>query len=457
MKVFGAGLFGLLAREVPWGWAIWWLLLPNIMFVAMWPIGGPSMSAAIIVSGIVAIGAVQINSALARIVCLILIFVMQACVYVTKSFNINFVNIFSFSEYVPELNPIQSREYIFAALIFLALLAASSFFATRVRPFTSRTEVLRSVALVALLANADYFVTYRTQGSYNATAPIDAPVDSAIRQNNIAAKSVTADNLVVVIVESWGVPSHPHDISLDAIIWNTDGLTSRYDVRRGSNIYYGSTTNAELREMCGVWADHLNAKFKGLECLPQALADQGFRTMAYHGFDGKFFNRANWYSQIGFDQQKFASDLRFEGLRECGGVFPGICDIDIPRIIARDLRSSPSKRNLIYWLTLNAHLPVSPDVVYGTDRCTLGEPSWRAKYPMLCRSYMVHEAVAKAIFKEISDPSFPEADVLIVGDHMPPFFPRNIRNRFDPTRVPFIYLRNKAAINRIAERAHNRT
>ena len=62
---------------------------------------------------------------------------------------------------------------------------------------------------------------------------------------------------------------------------------------------------------------------------------------------------------------------------------------------------------------------------------------------MLCRSYQVQKVLADAITSEIMRTNFPDADILIVGDHMPPFFPRSIRARFDTGRVPYIFLQRR--------------
>ena len=49
----------------------------------------------------------------------------------------------------------------------------------------------------------------------------------------------------------------------------------------------------------------------------------------------------------------------------------------------------------------------------------------------------------------MTDPAAPhdnaetDADILIVGDHMPPFFQRKARERFDGDKVPWVFLRAK--------------
>ena len=62
---------------------------------------------------------------------------------------------------------------------------------------------------------------------------------------------------------------------------------------------------------------------------------------------------------------------------------------------------------------------------------------------MLCRLYEIEQQVSDALTAEIVSGGLADADILIVGDHNPPFFQRTIRTRFDMGRVPWIYLKAK--------------
>jgi hypothetical protein len=57
--------------------------------------------------------------------------------------------------------------------------------------------------------------------------------------------------------------------------------------------------------------------------------------------------------------------------------------------------------------------------------------------------FLLHHQLADAIDRMVMDPALPPADVLIVGDHMPPFATRDQRTRFRPKEVPWIYLHRK--------------
>ncbi|MEL7188807.1 MAG: hypothetical protein AAGK17_04580 [Pseudomonadota bacterium] len=432
-------------RDIPWKWALWWLVLPNLAFILMWPVGGPMMADSMLFCGIIALAVMPVKQAFVRRIALVFIYALQLTIYITKSFNIDFWNITLVREYLVDLSITKSPEYIVAGLVIAATVILSLRFGARMRNFANRNEVIGAIGLVAILINADTFATEGTRGSYKASAPAGTPVESAIIQTGISPDSVAADNLVIIMVESWGVPTDPHDKALDDKIWAADALEDRFTISRGKSLYFGSTTNGEMRELCGIWGDHLSTDFDKADCLPKQFRDAGFSTKAYHTFGRTFFGRFEWYPKLGFEEVSFESDLKKRGARHCDGVFAGACDADIPKMIAADLRNSETTRNLVYWLTLNAHLPVAHEDAMGTGECGLGDAEWREDFPMLCRSYMVHKIVADAIYDELSDPAFPEADVLIIGDHMPPFFQRSIRTRFDAAHVPWIYLENKAA------------
>ena len=441
-----------LLRQFPLKWALCWVLLPNLAVMAMWAIGGPAMSAAIMACGLLAILVSHSRGKLLRAATMVLIFFVMIIEYTSLTFNLGFNNLLGSVVFLKEMDPTVAPEYFVGGSLLLVTLLLAVYFAPRTAQLVSREQKLMALAAVSLMATMDTVATAGTRGSYKASAPAGTKIDSAIIQNHIAPATVSARNLVVIIVEAWGVPNNAEDKAVFAQAWNPARWAERYDVRQGVSAYYGSTTNAELREWCGVWADHFSFDFDKAHCLPEKFRQAGFRTVAMHSFDGAFFDRTEWYPKLGFEKREFSYDLNKAGARPCGGVYPGVCDRDVPRLIGDYLRGSPEKRNLVYWLPVNGHLPVVPDQRLGTDNCNLGTAEWRRDFGLLCRNYQIHAQIADAVTAEIMKPDFPEADILIVGDHMPPFFTRAIRTRFDSAHVPWVYLRSKQALERARAR-----
>lgn len=437
-----------IARNFPWRWGLWWLVLPNLTFIAMWPVGGPGMVLPMAIGGVIALLLSGWSHHPARTMLAVALFVFSLMFYTTMSFNLEPTELLNSIEFAGELDPIQSPEYLIGGLLLAASLVALVVLGPRIPPLKTRDHKILAVVLVLLLVNADVFATATTLGSYKMRAPVGTPVDSAIIQNHITPSTVKARNLLVIVVESWGVSSDPFDRALQDHLWSPGRWSERYEVMRGKSRYYGSTTSAELRELCAVWSGFKSYDFDNADCLPQKFRAAGFQVEALHSFNGMFFDRAAWYPKIGFERALFAKELLVMGADDCSNsVFPGACDNDIPRLIGQRLREAPGKRKFLYWLTLNGHIPVPSDRELGTDDCRLGAAEWRDKYPMLCRSFELQRQLADSITAEIMKPDFPDTDILIVGDHMPPFFKRDIRMRFDHAHVPWIMLRSRQRAN----------
>ncbi len=62
---------------------------------------------------------------------------------------------------------------------------------------------------------------------------------------------------------------------------------------------------------------------------------------------------------------------------------------------------------------------------------------------MICRLFSLWSQVNDGLADVLADPTLPATDVLLVGDHPPPFFDRSQRNQFDPERVPWVLLKRK--------------
>jgi phosphoglycerol transferase MdoB-like AlkP superfamily enzyme len=131
-----------------------------------------------------------------------------------------------------------------------------------------------------------------------ASPPAYLPTQSAADMGLIAmdldnldkAKTpLQAPNLVVVVVESWGLGT---DLSVrNSLVqpYAAPGLLARYQVVEGTVPFHGSTVAGEARELCSkdmgfgiVTAG--SQKLKG--CLPFRLATHGYRSLAVHGMYG---------------------------------------------------------------------------------------------------------------------------------------------------------------------------
>jgi hypothetical protein len=431
-----------LFRHFPWRWALYWLVAPNLVLMAMWPFGGPPMTKPLLIAGCLGLIFSQTPWLWLRRSCGVALTVAMTVFYIARNFNIDPSQIAFAPTYFREAEPLRSGTFLLgAALVTVSLLIVWTQ-VPRVQRFSIPMNWLMGFLAVMGVMRFDAFATAATRGSYDAIA---APVAlaSAVENSGHGRPLANGHNLVVVLVEALGEPTSAVTRRLFEADWNRPEWRTRYTVSRGGVPYYGSTTNAEMRELCGVWSLNQVADFGQTECLPERFARAGYETTAMHAFTGSFFGRSEWWKEAGFQHTMFRESLIRNGARVCGGVFPGACDQDVPAQIGSRLKAA-KKPQLIYWVTLNSHLPVVRSAALGTDNCHIGGAELDAESELLCPLFLVHHRLADALTAMALDPALPPTDILIVGDHMPPFFERDARQRFEGHEVPWIMLEAKA-------------
>lgn len=425
-------------------WLLVWVILANAGFVLMWPIGAPPRWPEIV--GIGAIGLfMRERPRWAQLAAFCLAMVYSVLNFVAGLFNLAITSLLNSLKFFVEMRPAQSSEYLIGAAVIAALIGAAGFALRRPQRFSDMRLVLVAIAAVALVALLDRSIGVGMRGHYNRVPVAGAPFSSAVELSGFgAAAGAEQRNLMVVIVEALGQPvGNPEMERLLFARYRAAAVTDRFELKTGTTTYYSSTTSGEIRELCGRWGDYYDLLDRNDDgCLPARLRRRGFETSAYHSFTGEFFDRTTWYPHIGFDRRVFAEELVGEGLRECGGVFPGACDRDVPRVLAARLKQA-RRPQFVYWLTLNSHLPVPPGRNLDDEHCERLSTELNAEYPMICRQFAIYDGIDAALVKEITAPDFPPTDILLVGDHMPPYFDRHHRSQFTPDRVPWLILRWK--------------
>lgn len=427
-------------QAFPFRWLVAWLVLPNLIVILLWPVVGVPMQAGIALSGAAALGASQLPWRTARAIGVGAIVLFVATLYVCQLFSIPPLNIQLIGQFLTGVRPLRSPEYILAALVVLGILAACVRFTPRVTPFTSRIQFLYAAVAIGLFVNLDGALAFDARRLHGSLPAAGAPVDSAVRQVALVPSPDGRRHVLLIVVESLGVPVMSEEKAVFAADWDRPEWRRRYEVSHGANQYFGSTTNGELRELCDRWAHYSAFDAAGADCLPKRFRSAGYGTTAIHAFNGELFDRRSWYPAIGFERMLFADDLVRAGAHQCPGVFPGACDADVPSEIVRRLVAAKGPQ-FVYWLTLNTHVPVLADKALETERCTVGADRWRSDFPALCRLFQLHHVLADRISDMAMSPDLPPTDILIVGDHKPPLFDRAASERFDPARVPWIYLK----------------
>ena len=432
-----------LGRSIPWRWALYWLVIPNLVIILMWPIGGPSMADPLKLFGFAALLISQLPWARVKQAALLAMMATVMSFYICQTFNLPIWAIQYVPSFAREVRPMLAPLYLLGALLFAIVVIVTLRQAPRVQRFPSLASMLVAMGAIYGVSAIDSAIAAPTKDSYHAAPKAGDSFHPAVGLAGLEQPAADRRNVVIVLVEALGKPVSGTEARLFDAAWNRPGWQKEYQVSHGITPYYGSTTSAELRELCGTWGLYMDFDFAKADCLPQRYRQAGYDTTAMHSFVGRFFDRADWYPRLHFDRVEFGPELIRDGARRCEGMFPGACDKDVPALIGQRLKAA-TKPQLIYWLTLNSHSPVVEDATLGTVDCRLGPREWSAANQQLCRLFSVHRQLADAIDAMAMDPALPPTDILIVGDHMPPLFDRDSRMRFDGSHVPWILLRSKA-------------
>jgi len=432
-------------------WLLVWVVLANIGFAALWFSGAPPRHMDIVYAGLVGLVAKRFPFLL-RYISFVAIMVYSTLHFVGGLFNLNIASLLYSLQFFAEIKPGNSIDYIAAAIGIVIVMGLAWKLLRRDSDFSRPLLIAGAAGLTVTLAGVDMYMGKDMRGHYFRAAPAGAVFGSATGDSGFATRADGKRHLVLIVVEAMGVPKDNPEMSklLFAPLMDNTAVAARYDFKRGTVPYYNSTTAGEIRELCGRWGDYydlIDRKDNG--CLPTALANKGYDTLAMHSFTGSFFKREDWYPNIGFAKREFGDDMMKLGAEKCGGVFPGACDRQIPAQIAAKLKAA-EKPTFLYWLTLNSHLPVPSGLNLNVDNCERVSSLLKAEFPQICRQFAIYHDIQTALASEISAADFPDADILLVGDHMPPYFDRHHRTQFDPEHVPWLYLRRKDSADNAA-------
>jgi hypothetical protein len=313
-----------------------------------------------------------------------------------------------------------------------------------------RANIVAMFAAALLFAGVDFVTNVSPHYQFGAMLGRNVPIESAAAKSGFNGVAGTdGRNVVLVMVEGLGYLTDPTARrQIDSPLFDTR-ITDKYRITEGSVVYYGSTTAGEMRELCDTREPYLEfSKTHGASCLPARLRTRGYATMAVHAFHHSMFERDEWYPVVGFDKEVFGEELVKVTHRLCGNAFRGVCDADLPPIIAQEAAFS-KKPKFIYWLTLNTHIPVAPGQALADFGCKKDAGIFRHVH--VCEMAELWHDVFASVSKLALDPGIGPADILIVGDHSPPLWSRRARAQFEPGLVAWYRLTPRdgaVAVNR---------
>jgi hypothetical protein len=307
-------------------------------------------------------------------------------------------------------------------------------------PKLARIPVIRLVRMVV----AEHAIRVAEKIDGASVAAVPSAMEVGLRNAGILSdrKNGESPNLVLVVVESWGLARDSQLKEAMVQPYREPDLLARYEVIQGSVPFDGMTIPGEARELCGSSFGYhlLNATASELKgCLPDRLAARGYYDIALHGMNGHMFNRSEWYRTIGFQETWFHEGLKQQGMPDCMGALIGTCDADVAAWIGRRLEEDSPQPYFIHWMTLNSHLPVFVPSTLSHGAPCLADLSLTPNTP-LCPWYQlianVHQSVSQIAMGKLDRPTV----FIIVGDHAPPFGDPALRNKFSQSDVPYVVL-----------------
>ena len=267
-----------------------------------------------------------------------------------------------------------------------------------------------------------------------------AVIDSATAESKLIDYSTNNKNYIVIITEALGLPKDNdlHDL-LFSMFYSKD-IESKYIVTEGKVPYKGNTYWGEIRELCDVYYHYLDImEGKTVDCIPEKLKKQGYETIAFRSYLQDFFSFNKWYKLIGFDKIYLGDEL-LQGMRYpakiCKNLFTGLCDADAIHVIKEKLDQA-TQPTFFYWVTVNSHQPVTLQKIV-PERFYCDDADKRIGTDEVCRTVEIWYELFTHVVKVALE--LENTEILLVGDHAPPFLKRQSRSYFSNEYVPWIRL-----------------
>ena len=335
-----------------------------------------------------------------------------------------------------------ARQYNRPALLGVLLLAGLSANVSALTNFDSTRPGQVHILNKAVYGSTAYELYYKWRADGSEWGAVDDgrnfyPLKTLNTPFYIWPKGVQAKKVLFLMVESWGQAANEKEFNLQ-----TQALTQNNKLKvlkNGQIEYSGGTVAAELRDLCGI--SPISYRFSVIpedyasNCLPRKLAEQGYSTVALHGAHAGMYSRNTWYPIAGFQKSYFLNSPLAEVSR-CKS-FPGFCDVDLIPHVIQELRNN--KQIFFYWMTLNSHAPYDEHDLKNANNLIC--PQIGLKEGERCNQFRLIKEFFDTLGASITKPGLTGTEIVLVGDHKPPFFTGNFDQDFVKDKVPYIHLK----------------
>lgn len=417
------------------------LLVPNAVFLlaVVFGFGTPPRTAAIIAYFVIALVARQLPLPL------IISFYFAVLAYdvistVSLLFGLPFYEIATALKFATEVSFFASPLYSVLAIALMATSGLSLWLLAQMRHLQKTTNLAPLLTGLALFAVLDLSVNTSPYYLFGSAYGSMHEFESAVTASGFDAEiqSTEGHNIIIVMVEGMGAFINPDHQKLLLAPFNDPATRKRYQLSTGTVYYFGSTTAAEMRELCQTGDNYTTfLSDRSSHCLPVLLADAGYETTAIHGYSGQMFDRIKWYPNIGFQRMIFRNELIKDKPRVCGMTFKGACDTDIGERVAIMAKGFEPPQ-FLYWLTLNTHVPIL--LGEGRTRFNCLETGGPFGHTEVCNLTEMWLDVLDRVAALAMVNNLPPTEILIIGDHAPPLWSRQGRSLFEPGKVTWVRL-----------------
>ena len=289
-----------------------------------------------------------------------------------------------------------------------------------------------------LFGSTSYDLYFRWHDNDNISGGTDfRPIASSNTTNMIWRDREKSNKILFIVVESWGIPLNEKEFNEQIKSLAKNKKIKILD--RGSVLFLGGTVMAELRELCAIMP--ASALFSlvpeqyAKECLPWKLRAQGYTVISLHGAHSGMYSRNSWYPQVGF-QESYFLEKPLADVDRCYS-FPGFCDVDLMPYVFNEIKKHD--KLFFYWMTLNSHAPYDDNDIKNKKNKDLC-PKLSLEEGERCNQFLLIKEFMDNISLNISSGNFSGLEIIMVGDHKPPFFTGNFSGKFVDGKVPYLHL-----------------
>ena len=230
----------------------------------------------------------------------------------------------------------------------------------------------------------------------------------------------------LIILESWGLNNdvlERMEQIRPIVLLNNSG----YSVNLDSSLFYGGTSQAEVRELYNksgeAYFSVIQHGFSDIKGIAQYKKIAGYNTIALQSFSGFYSNGYHFRKSSGFNQIKEFSFFKNESAINYNNHYISVNDEAVFDYGFKQL--SKENKAFLYILTINFHLP------FHTQS---GKSELESQYNRIKEQFAYLAVLLK---------KYPVVKLVIVGDHPPPFLTEFERSHYSSRFVPALIVERK--------------